>query len=630
MKRGWLVVIVLLLLPIVSATSILPYEYDDQGNKIDIQPLLSVKGGPPAFEHYFQGCPVVIQEEQGQPKFYYAKADEEGQLQPTEFTTKFKPAEFEQAGGACGTKFFQQRPIAPPPLPKWQQPPQDTLQKVQRAESYGMGVQLDSAGQYQYLDPTTQQAVDAGIVPPPKLPEPKPIINIITGAVTYEADFPDNQLKAIVIPVQFSDEKATVSLGDVKTKFFGTGGLGDYYDEQSYGQLQILGGVAPQWYTLSKTMGYYGDNYEENIEEMINAAIEAADEDVDFSQYDANGDGIVDSLFVVHAGDADEEDGSGNGEAVWSHYFTITPVEVDGVKIMDYETVSETSPTGIIAHEFGHYLGLPDMYDTVVDDGESKGVGEWSLMGYGGFLDKPGSLEPWSKMYLGWLAKGDTLEIEDTDFYKIYRDDAQQGTKYYRMTLSDVEQFIVENRHKTILMNGDDVSGLLIWHIDESVMDEVGTWNGCSGTRWDCNAVNGDADHKLVDVEEAGGTQDLDDNDMGDRNDVWILSCPIFGDCQQELFSKETNPSSEPYGTSTKDIVLGIFSEPGNSMEFSGSADGTVLEAPELAPKENSNVLIIVLASIVGVVILCSGGYLSYALLQKKKTRVSPTEYHNF
>ena len=632
MKKWLILLIVLLVFPVVSATSIPPYEVDEVGNKIDIQPLIVAKGGPPAFEHYFQGCPVVVQEEEGKPKFFYATADAEGRLQPTTFEPKkFKPIEVEEQGIACGTKFREQRPVAPGSIiPRWQQPPENIQKSVALAETYGYGVEVNDIGQYEFLNPSLEKAVDEGTVQP-KLPEPKPVINIITGGVTYEANFEQKKLSAIVIPVQFSDEEASLSVEELKTNFFGEHGLGDYYDEQSYGNLHILGDIAPKWYTLKEKMGYYGNNYEENIEKMIVEAIRAADADVDFSQYDTNDDSLVDSLFVVHAGNADEETGSGNGEEIWSHYFTISPIEVDGVTIMDYETVSEMSPIGIVAHEFGHYLGLPDLYDTVVDDGSSKGVGEWSIMGYGGFLDAPASLDPWSKEYLGWISQDQYLEIENTNFYKIYQDNAQQGTTYNRITISDTEQFFIENRHRTKLMNDDEAAGLMIWHIDASVMDERGTWNGCSGTRWDCNAVNGNAEHKLIDVEEAGGKQDLDEGDMGDDGDVWTIFCSAFGGCEQSIFSKDSMPSSEPYESSDKNVVISVFSGKGTSMEFSASIDGTILEAPSLEEAQgNKNYLTIILVSIFSVVILSSGGYIGYSVLKKKKTPVSPAEYQNF
>ena len=86
------------------------------------------------------------------------------------------------------------------------------------------------------------------------------------------------------------------------------------------------------------------------------------------------------------------------------------------IKVNSYVIQPETLPTalgggqqtmGVFAHEFGHALGLPDLYDTTYN---SEGVGEWSLMGYGSWLgiskdgDRPAHLDAWSKSVLGWVS----------------------------------------------------------------------------------------------------------------------------------------------------------------------------------------------------------------------------------
>ena len=68
---------------------------------------------------------------------------------------------------------------------------------------------------------------------------------------------------------------------------------------------------------------------------------------------------------------------------------------------------NEICPMGIYAHEFGHILGLPDLYDRDESDGDSEGLGEWCLMASGSWLgwygDTPSHMSSWCKMKLGWL-----------------------------------------------------------------------------------------------------------------------------------------------------------------------------------------------------------------------------------
>jgi M6 family metalloprotease-like protein len=77
--------------------------------------------------------------------------------------------------------------------------------------------------------------------------------------------------------------------------------------------------------------------------------------------------------------------------------------ENDGVRVYAYSTEPENGKIGVFAHEFGHVLGLPDLYDTSY---QSAGVGEWCLMGggsWGGNGSKPTQLSCWCLARLGWM-----------------------------------------------------------------------------------------------------------------------------------------------------------------------------------------------------------------------------------
>lgn len=140
-------------------------------------------------------------------------------------------------------------------------------------------------------------------------------------------------------------------------------------------------------------------------------------------------DGYIDHLEIVKAG-VDEAAGGGaqGANALWSHRWYAysdqagragppgnlaggTQVGRSGVWAGDYTLQAENGGLGVIAHEFGHDLGLPDLYDRR-DANSGSPVAFWSLMGLGGYLgdggknglgNSPGSLSAWDRLQLGWL-----------------------------------------------------------------------------------------------------------------------------------------------------------------------------------------------------------------------------------
>lgn len=152
-----------------------------------------------------------------------------------------------------------------------------------------------------------------------------------------------------------------------------------------------------------------------------------------WDRYDHDGDGdfnepdgYVDHFQAVHAGEGEEAGGGAQGaDAIWSHRWAAFPdlqgsagpdfnklggVQIGdtGLWIRDYTTEPENGGLGVFAHEYGHDLGLPDYYDT---QGGDNGVGFWSVMASGSWLNHgkqdigstPGYMDPYSKLFLGWL-----------------------------------------------------------------------------------------------------------------------------------------------------------------------------------------------------------------------------------
>lgn len=328
-------------------------------------------------------------------------------------------------------------------------------------------------------------------------------------------------LNCLIILVDFDDMPYTSGLpaepANFDTLLFSwnttpIGSMSDYYFETSYGQAYLMGQVT-QWYRMPELYSYYVDgqrgfgNYPRNAQRLTEDAVTAADPDVDFTLYDNDNDGQVDALFVIHAGPGYED--TGNVNYVHSHaWVTSYPMTVDNVTVYRYsmepeETASNQLITiGVFCHEFGHVLGLPDLYDY---DYDSNGCGMWSIMAggsWGGGGARPVHFDAWSKTALGWIAPTvvyefmpqeqiDAVEI-DPDIYQLF----SQG-------IPSNEYFLVENRRWISFDMSLPGEGLLIYHVDESVPN------------------NNNQLHYKVAVEQADGEYDLENNHGADAGDPW-------------------------------------------------------------------------------------------------------------
>lgn len=324
------------------------------------------------------------------------------------------------------------------------------------------------------------------------------------------AEYSDNQAEDGEVYGQVADFQHLLFSNDPDDGHYS---MTEFYLENSYGKFYLNGTVAG-WYMMPNTYEYYVDgnngfnDYPQNAQGLAEQAILLANADVDYSNFDNDGDGWIDGVFIVNPGYGAEQ--SGSPYDIWSHKWSIqSTLNLDGVNIRDYSMEPEEFQNrglitiGVFCHEFGHQLGLPDLYDT---DYSSAGVGRWSLMAGGSWNKsgtKPSFMDAWCKKEVGFLSLTNVTDnMQDvaipTSLYNpvAYRlwANGQIGNQY----------FLIENRQKA----GNDLgiygSGLLIYHIDESI---GGNWNET---------------HPLVAVEQADGLFELEnDANSGDADDLW-------------------------------------------------------------------------------------------------------------
>jgi M6 family metalloprotease-like protein len=297
---------------------------------------------------------------------------------------------------------------------------------------------------------------------------------------------------ALVILIDFSDKERSVPPQNIESLLFSsgtysTGSLRDYYRENSYDMLDVEGAVVG-WVRSEREYSYYVDgrrglnfeNGDHNARGMAEEALRLADPLVDFSQFDNDGpdgipssgddDGYIDALLIVHAGSGSEETLSPNDILSHQSYFT-NDIEYDGVRAILYTTEPEDGKVGVFCHEFGHTIGLPDLYDIRELPGPSVGLGDWSLMATGVWLNDgrtPAHLDAWSKSTLGFA---DAVVLHE-NVPGVILSPVEESPIVYKIWTNgrpDREYFLAELRTRT----GFDAElpgvGVLIYHVDESV-----------------------------------------------------------------------------------------------------------------------------------------------------------------
>jgi len=412
-----------------------------------------------------------------------------------------------------------------------------------------------------------------------------------------EYRFTGDTVKVLVILVEWYNRLATYPKENFDSmlfswNYFPGGSVAEYFDEVSYGQVNIVGEVL-DWYDAGLYLGWY--DFEELLPEL--------DSIIDYSQFDGDNDGNVDAVVFLRSGNG-QEDSHEMGD-IWSYariYSTgIGPF--DGVYINRWCTTPETYPMRdplhppsfsgqdtlnkirVLCHELTHNLGLPDMYDYddklvtstyyTPNDNNDHPVYDWCNMGYGGYgifslkSKVPSHLCGWNKKQIGWIEPV-VVPSGTHNQVVIYNFETTKDSSLYMVPIipSEGEYFLLEFRNPGssgmfdkvdsdfscyfwpyLSFGGDSLDrGLLITHIHDSL----------GAYYWRINNGTPDYPHYTVAVEDAGydPARDYTYNPEGNVSDSaqwWYpyetriaatFSSEVSG---QELFSPTTTPSSDGY-----------------------------------------------------------------------------------
>jgi len=292
----------------------------------------------------------------------------------------------------------------------------------------------------------------------------------------------------------------------------GTGSAWNYYYDNSRGlfnpRFDVVGPV-----TVSRNTAYYGDNddsgNDRHPDEMVEEAVKLVNSNIDFAQYDQDGDGNVDNVFIYYCGYAESQ--GGGSSTIWPHASSIfnRNLILDGVRVGRYACSSEfrgssggvMSGIGTFCHEFGHVIGLPDFYDTDYNEnGKGRGLGSYSLMSNGNYNNN-GNTPPYftcmERYLLNWM--NFPSELINSGNYSL--ESVSKNLAYYTPTSKTGEFFLYEFRERSGWDAYLPASGLVIYHVDQSDNEVYGH------TAYDLwrysNMINAYSDHQCMDLVES-------------------------------------------------------------------------------------------------------------------------------
>ena len=321
---------------------------------------------------------------------------------------------------------------------------------------------------------------------------------IEVGAASLQGIVPQTgHIHALTIFAHFADEGGVGrAVPSFAAEIFAEqpGSLTHFYREMSRGQFELTGEVLPRWYaSRSKAEAYAAGGFGRFAREVL----QAVDADVDLGRYDNDGpdgvpnsgddDGAVDFVFIVSASAPSgfiAKEATGVAElGLGSDFVSQDRAQRGGsIRVRSDDGAvqrgrSFAEAVGTMAHEFGHILGLPDLYDREFEAepaDDSGGIGYWGLMGHGnrgwGEVAGPNPFCVWSLGQLGWLGvNNQQLNVLSQDRDDVVFADVNAGGAVYLLPApAPAEHFFLvafRGRQHSYYERNLPAEGLLIWRV---------------------------------------------------------------------------------------------------------------------------------------------------------------------
>jgi M6 family metalloprotease-like protein/MYXO-CTERM domain-containing protein len=308
------------------------------------------------------------------------------------------------------------------------------------------------------------------------------------------------------------------------------GSVRDYFFDNSNGVVDFQNEVVG-FHRASQPKSYYeGGNGYERAGELVDELMQALDGEVDFSQFDNDGDGRTEAISIVYAGQAEEW-----GQGLWPHAGGLNE-QRDGVRLTRYQmtALGDRFALYVMVHEVGHMLfGWPDLY----------GFGNYCVMGNASNQSNPVGINDFYRADQGWIP---LIDIDADTNARFYANVNAGGYRYVNPERPDEAFFWsnVQNTNRWSTLRGN---GLVVLHFDGDIRS------------------NDPPNPLSLAVVQADGLKELDAT-------MW----PEPGSEQPDFYvaggnselSGSTNPSSDWNDGSASGLRLYEVSESGESMTF--------------------------------------------------------------
>jgi M6 family metalloprotease-like protein len=325
-------------------------------------------------------------------------------------------------------------------------------------------------GTHNFVPPMPQfssESPDLNYTIPFPVPRPAPILG---------------ETRVLVIAVEFSDYNHTMSTQQITNQTINQ--LNAYYGHISYGATSVSGTVVG-WVRLPHKMAYYGSDNGPFIDDqnsdmypdtwqLLKDAAPMITNQVNIADYQ--------EIIVLHAGTGEES--SKVERDIWSVTFLGQPVETpqgtfDRFAIVPESQARGLGTLGVYTHEFGHLLGLPDLYSSTIEE-----VGQWDIMARGAWNGNPPGSSPaemlaWDRIFLGWITPEHIVNVVKQSRMNVTLDpieDPSSGVQVVKAQTSSQnskQYYLVEVRQKIGYDKPLPSTGVLITYVDEGKSNPV-------------------------------------------------------------------------------------------------------------------------------------------------------------
>lgn len=343
-----------------------------------------------------------------------------------------------------------------------------------------------------------------------------------------------------------------------------TGSVRDYFRDNSGGkfvpEFDVYGPV-------ELDVPYYFPMQMQNATALMSLSLNAADAEVDFSKYDSDGDGKVDMVYFIFAGEGSNYTG---GKEIWPHKSELHGMVYDGVEIGTYACSAELSGpagqgevdgVGTICHEFSHVLGMVDEYDTDYSGtgGEADHPNNWSLMSMGCYLNHgrtPVGYSAYERIMAGFITPE---TITESGTYSLPAFETSGKAMMIESMVGD-EFFILENRQPVKWDKALPGHGMLVYRVDRTEPE-----------LWVTNQVNRDPEHPryafLSAKPQYGGN-------MNRREDTGYDPFPGLGNVSE--LTNQTSPSLQSWYGYNSNVTLHDITEADGEITFRAEASANL------------------------------------------------------